>query len=811
MSARTSPKSYYMRSAPTRLGGPETKTPHYGCDARATSVMSYAVDRPRRSVDARPVVTDASEARAKVGDVLGERWELRGPAGGGSLGQVFLAWDRERRQTCALKLFDPAAVSSEAFRRYGEALRSAAAVSHPAVVLPQTPVVAGGPRFAVGEWVAGADLDTLRASGGPLQWSRAAEVVSTCADALAAVHEATGLAHRALKPGNVRITESSQVRLLDLGIAEIAVSPVAPRPGGAFVDYRAPEQIEGQAGDARSDVFTLAVLLFEATTGVHPFTAPSAFKAAHKALQSTPDLSTAGLPAQARPLLTRALARRPEERHANAREFLRALTLVRQSVGGMAPRANAGDNAATAEPADEPAPVADPTTHIADPGGPAEAACCRARAARPRAEPRRRIRGTGRAGHRRFAARRGRTGAARLRRRPTDPGAAAEGEQAGPRITAAARHRPDRHARTEHRARRSPSREPRADHGAARARAGVPKVRCGRTRPPTGRAEGRQDAARAQHRACAAGPARRVDHHRARLPAPVPPREATVALPLSGELSEKPGRRTQATHKTGRPPAESTVALPLSGDMSSRPGTTIAERRRPSDKTRLQAESDDPSRQPALPADWTTTARDGRRPTAPETTMALAHDDGLSERSGLPAAWTTTERDGRRPAESTMALPDPGAHEDAATTAMPTLRPRSKQPVPEDTSEDPDGEERTRALPRMMGRAPTEMRPESTVVLDQGGARPAESTLALHDPKDIQPRTTPRDESTRVVSNSGDQARAMRTQRPAGAATPAPATPPPADKPWLSPRGLMFFNIGLGVLIITALVVLLTR
>ncbi|MFY0536688.1 hypothetical protein [Nannocystis pusilla] len=141
-----------------------------------------------------------------------------------------------------------------------------------------------------------------------------------------------------------------------------------------------------------------------------------------------------------------------------------------------------------------------------------------------------------------------------------------------------------------------------------------------------------------------------------------------------------------------------------------------------------------------------------------------------------------------------MALPDPtrhgsGAHEDAATTAMPTLRPRAKQPVPGDTSEDPDGEERTRALPRMTGRAPLEARPESTIVLDQGGARPAESTLALPDPKDIPAR----DESTRVVSNSGEQVRAMRSQRPAGAATPRePAAEVPADKPWLSPRGLIF-------------------
>lgn len=777
--------------------------------------MSYAVDRPRRSVDARSVVTDASEARAKVGDVLGERWELRGPASGGGLGQVFLAWDRERRQTCALKLFDAAAVSSEAFRRYTEALRSAAAVSHPAVVLPQTPVVAGGPRFAVGEWVAGADLDTLRASGGPLQWSRAAEIVSTCADALATVHESTGLAHRALKPGNVRITESSQVRLLDLGIAELAVSPVAPRPGGAFVDYRAPEQIEGQAGDARSDVFTLAVLLFEATTGVHPFTASSAFKAAHRALQSTPDLSTAGLPAQARPLLTRALARRPEERHANAREFLRALTLVRQSVGGMAPRATAGDNAPTAEPADEPAPVADPTTQLRIPV---------ARPKPPIAAPESPARGPNRDAA--FAA-------------PVAPATADSPPAAHePELLGSGADRPiaARPPETSKPARESLQQldtgrlvtpEPSTERDARRPATpeptmGLPEpAKMSRRAGPTER-----DSRQAAPKAARTRPEPNTVPAPQDLPAewitterdfrrPSPPRETTVALPLAGELSEKPGRRTpQSTgglsQKPGRP-AESAVALPLSDEMSSRPGVTVPERRRPSPP---QAGSADPSRQPALPADWTTTARDGRGPTAPETTMALAHDDGLTETSGLPAAWTTTERDGRRPGpESTMALPDParrgpGTDEDAATTAMPTLRPRPKQPVPEDIFEDLDGEERTRALPRMTGRAPTEARREATVVLEQGGARPAESTLALPDPQDIPAR----DASTQMATNAGEQVRAMRSQRPAGAATPRePAPEAPADKPWLSPRGLIFFNIGLGVLILAALAVVLTR
>ncbi|WP_170135896.1 serine/threonine protein kinase [Nannocystis exedens] len=759
------------------------------------------------------VVTGTSEARARVGDVLGGRWELREPVGGGGLGRVFLAWDRERRQTCALKLFDASATSSEAFRRYTEAIRTAAAVSHPAVVLPQTPVVAGGPRFAVAEWLAGADLDGLRARGEPLQWARAAEIVSTCADALAVVHEATGLAHRALKPGNVWITESSQVRLLDLGIAELAVSPVAPRDGGVFVDYRAPEQIEGNGGDARADVFTLAVLLFELTTGVHPFAGASAFKAAHRVLQATPDLSTAGLPLQARSLLTRALARRPDERHASAREFLRALTLVRQSVGSMAPRPTAADIAHTAETVDEPAPTVDPTTQlripVARPKPPIAAPEAGARdphkdaafvapvapatADSPPAADEPALLGSG-------------------AERPTPARPSATGKPAheplphlstGPIVTPEPSTERDARRPTGPEltmALREPARVSRRPGPAGRDPKPAPAPKGGKSRPEANFVPAPPEL-----------PADWITTERD-FRRPAPPREATVALPLPADLSKKPG--VPATGRDGR-------------------------RRAPPEKTARRPRSDEPSKQPGLPADWTTFARDGRRP-APETTLALPRAGGLAEQPGLPADWTTTERDGRRPApEATMALPDPAraperrapADEDAATTAMPTLKPRPSQSVPEDTFEEANDDEVTRAIPRITALGHSDLhegpdgqpgrRPESTVVLDRGGARPAESTLALPDPKDI-PDRGPRDarpaavpaETTQVVSNLGEQARAAMTRRPAGAAEPrAPAAdkPSPGENPWLSPRRLILFNIALGVLILAALAVVLTR
>ncbi|MDC0718276.1 serine/threonine-protein kinase [Nannocystis bainbridge] len=657
-------------------------------------------------------MTDA-ETRAKVGDVLGERWELRESIDTSGPGRVFFAWDRERRQPCALKLFDPGAVTPDAFRRFAEAVRSAAAARHPALVLPATPTVAGGPRIAVREWLEGLDLDGLRGRDGALQWSRAAEIVSTCADALAVVHEATGLAHRALKPGNVFITGDSQVRLLDLGIAELGVTPVPARPGGVFVEYRAPEQLEGHAGDARSDVFTLAVLLFESTTGVHPFTGASAFKAAHKALQSAPDLATAGLPAQARPLLVRALARRPEERHANAREFLRALTLVRQSVGSAAPRpAAAVDNAHTAEPAE---PVVDPTTQLRIPV--------------QRPQPAAAIEAPARGASQAFMA-------------PVAPFTADP---------------PDLRA---------------ADEPAL---LGTGRERATPTRTPT-------------------------------TPQPPP-----SALP---RLDPEPSTERDARRSA---PAEPTISLPESPRMSRKTGSLEPVARQLQASKSARPTANYVPGPPDLPADWITTERDPTRPPRKPLTPSV---DDLARKPG-----STPGRDDRRQPER----PNPTTDEDAATTAMPTLR---RPPLNSAAGDLPDGpgDDETRALPRRgpgstviddeprdmparTGPRPAEAtlaltdpsvlspgkRPEATVVLDQPGSLPAESTLALSDPRDMPHRPS-------------HESRDLEDAPPTATAPIARARPESAlDKPWLSPRGLIVFNVALGALILTALAVVLTR
>lgn len=282
-------------------------------------------------------------ASMRVSDIIARRYELRAALGGGGLGQVFRAFDDKELREVAVKLLDPARCPADAVRRHDSLALAAARARHPAIAAQRVQAAAdGAPPLVVSELEEGEDLDALRARASPVPWQRACEIVGTCAEALAVLATTTGAAHRALKPGNIRVRADGAVRLLDFGVAELGVQAV-PARGELYVEYRAPEQLEGAPGDARSDVFTLGVLLFELVTGVHPFSGASTFKVMHKVLlQPAPRPSELdpprAVPATLEALLARALARRPADRFADAAEMGRVLALVRRaSAAELAP------------------------------------------------------------------------------------------------------------------------------------------------------------------------------------------------------------------------------------------------------------------------------------------------------------------------------------------------------------------------------------------------------------------------------------------------------------------------------------------
>ena len=285
------------------------------------------------------------------------RFELREQIGQSPRSTVHRAMDQRRKVPVTIKQLDPAKAPPAAVGKYADSVAALRKSSVAAVVLPLEIVAQDPGPYVVYQPLEGQSLENALRDG-PLLWARAAEVVAAIATILAAVATAAGQTHRALKPTNVWLAPDGRVLLLDFGV--VALGQSGPmRRDNTWLEYRAPEQLDGSPGDARADVFSLAVLLFELTCGAHPFSGATAYQAAQKLSQTPPDLadmirgmSTSGA-REVTKLMTQALASEPEDRPADPAAFSTLLAYVRPIVGSpTAPKP------ARAEP--EPAPPPKP-------------------------------------------------------------------------------------------------------------------------------------------------------------------------------------------------------------------------------------------------------------------------------------------------------------------------------------------------------------------------------------------------------------------------------------------------------------------
>ena len=202
--------------------------------------------------------------------------------GAGGMGEVYLAEDLRLGRKLALKIVSARLAQNEDWlRRFQWEARSVSALNHPNVITIYDIGEADGRHFIATEFI---DGETLRAriSAGPLRPALAVELVGQAARGLEAAH-ALGIVHRDIKPENVMIRRDGLVKVLDFGLAKLVAddSPASADVTGAFetmkgeilgtVAYMSPEQARGQLVDARSDVFSLAVVFYEMLSGRPPF------------------------------------------------------------------------------------------------------------------------------------------------------------------------------------------------------------------------------------------------------------------------------------------------------------------------------------------------------------------------------------------------------------------------------------------------------------------------------------------------------------------------------------------------------------
>jgi len=231
-------------------------------------------------------------------------YRVVGLLGIGGMGEVYRAVDTRLGREVALKVL-PVAVGSDPdrLRRFHQEARSLAALSHPNIVTVYSVEEQDGVHFLTMELVAGRTLAEVIPAHG-LALSKLLEIAVGLADALAAAH-AAGIVHRDLKPGNVMLAADGRPKVLDFGLAawrppaepaaESALPTVGLTAGIAPVGtapYMSPEQIEGRPVDARSDIFSLGVVLFEMAVGCRPFAGDSFAAVTSAILRDTPPAVT---------------------------------------------------------------------------------------------------------------------------------------------------------------------------------------------------------------------------------------------------------------------------------------------------------------------------------------------------------------------------------------------------------------------------------------------------------------------------------------------------------------------------------------
>lgn len=267
--------------------------------------------------------------------VLAGRYRIEAAVGEGGMAKVFRGQDQVLGRTVAVKVLAPEFARDGQFvQRFRREAQSAAALNHPNVVSVFDTGSDGPVHYIVMEFVEGRTLRDVLGADGRLHPRRAAEIAESMCRALASAHK-QGLVHRDVKPGNVMLTPSGEVKVMDFGIARVTTGEALTQTATVLgtASYFSPEQAKGEPVDARSDVYSAGCVLYEMLTGQPPFSGDSPVSIAYKHVREDPQL-----PSQLNPdvsssldaVVMKAMAKNPANRYQTATEMAEDLHRAQQ-------------------------------------------------------------------------------------------------------------------------------------------------------------------------------------------------------------------------------------------------------------------------------------------------------------------------------------------------------------------------------------------------------------------------------------------------------------------------------------------------
>ncbi len=285
-----------------------------------------------------------------IGETLGN-YKITHKLGAGGQGTVYKATDLKLGRTVVVKVLPAELTVKETnLKRFEREARLASALDHPNICTIFDMDEAGGLHFIAMQYVEGKNVRQL-VNGRPLELESALRIGIQVADALASAH-ARGIIHRDIKSGNVMVTDSGQVKILDFGLAKLLDETEARTSGidrteltevgvpYGTATYAAPEQARGDKVDARADIFSTGVLLYEMLTGTWPFRGKSTVDVRHAVIHDQPktlvEMRPGATPVRLQQILDKALSKDPRDRYAKIDDLRDELRKVLHDVASGA-------------------------------------------------------------------------------------------------------------------------------------------------------------------------------------------------------------------------------------------------------------------------------------------------------------------------------------------------------------------------------------------------------------------------------------------------------------------------------------------